>query len=439
MRFHRKVRLPLLVLLTAALFTVGCGSAQLEMGLVQPAELTATAQALAGTQARPGKLAFVHGGDIWARQLPDGTPGRLTQDGQNAAPRWSASGDWLAFTKKSENAIYIMRAGGSALHAVAGAINGSYAWSPASDELAFQSAGGLSVETADGSGHHDLVSAPGDPNTDVGLGVFSWSADGKRIAYQKMDGLWLVNADGSGATQVLKNADPSAVQYELAGWAPDGQALLYWQGPAMSASLLADGAPIMRVPVEGGQPVEITKAMLLHPDFLAGSPDGQRLAFVDGNRRETWRNKAIAVSGPTGDLKRLSDDDRADLFPAWSPDGRQIAYTSSPAVTAAGDDAAQQALNQRRIWVMEADGSGKHALTNDPNFRDERPRWSADGSSILFARIQGERAQVWLMRADGSGQQQVADDLTPNAGWFGNYGYVDWSQLYDWWPGAPAG
>lgn len=439
MRFHRKARLSVLILLAATLLTVGCGSAQREMGLVQPAELTATAQALANAQVRPGKLAFVHGGDIWVRSLPDGTPERLTQDGQNASPRWSVSGDWLAFTKRSESAMYVMRADGSAVHSVAGAPNGSYAWSPASDTLAFRSAGGLSVEAADGSGRRDVVPATEDPNTGAGVNAFAWSPDGKRIAYQKIGGLWLVNADGSGTTQVLENPDPSDVQYELAGWAPGDQALLYWPGQAMSASLLADGAPLMRVPVAGGQPEEITNAMLLHTDFLAGSPDRQRLALVDGNRRETWWNKVIAVSDPTGDLNRLSDDDRSDLFPAWSPDGQQIAYTSGPAIDASGDDAVQQAINQRRIWVMAADGTGKQALTNDPSFRDERPQWSADGSSILFARIQGERAQVWLMRSDGSGQQQVADDLTPNAGWFGTYGYVDWSQLYDWWPGAPAG
>jgi Tol biopolymer transport system component len=439
MRFDKKAWLALLVLLAVTLITAGCGSTQLEMGLKQPAELTATAQALAGTQPRPGKLAFVHGGDIWARQLPDGTPERLTQDGQNMAPRWSASGDWLAFTKRSENAMYVMRADGSALRSVTGATDGNYAWSPTGDELAFQSAGGLSVEAADGANRRNLVPVPDNPETGAGVHAFAWSADGKRIAYQKMDGLWIVNADGSGATQVLKSSDPSAVQYELAGWAPGDQALLYWQGQVMSASLLADGAPLMRVPLESGQPVEIAKAMLLHTDFLTDSPDGQSLAFVDGERRETWRNKAIAVSGPDGSAKRLSDADRTDLFPAWSPDSRQIVYASGPATDATGEEATQQALNQRRIWVMAADGTGKRALTNDPSFRDEHPGWSTDGSSILFARIQGERAQVWLMRADGSGQRQVADDLTPNAGWFGNYGYIDWSQLYDWWPGAPAG
>lgn len=371
--------------------------------------------------------------------MPDGAEQRLTQDGQNEAPRWSASDDWLAFLKRSESAIYVTRADGSAQRSVAGAADGSYAWSPTGDQLAFQSTGGLSVEAADGSGHHDLVPAPQDPNSGDGVGAFAWSADGKRIAFLQAGDLRTINPDGSGMTTVLKNSDPSAGQYELAGWAPDGQALLYWQGQAMSASLQADGAPLMRVPLAGEQPVEITKAMLLYPDFLADSPDGQRLALVDGDRRETWRNKAIAVIGPTGNVQRLSGDDRADIFPAWSPDSRQIAYTSGPAINADGDDVAQQALNQRHIWVMAADGSGKHALTNDPNTRDEHPRWSADGSSILFARIQGEQAQIWLMHADGSGQQQVADDLTPNAGWFGNYGYIDWSQLYDWWPGAPAG
>lgn len=177
--------------------------------------------------------------------------------------------------------------------------------------------------------------------------------------------------------------------------------------------------------------------MLAHLDFLAWAQDGQKLALVDGTYRSTWYLKAIAVANLSGPLEVLSDASRADLFPAFSPDGQWIAFTSAPAIQTDGGNDAKQGSAARRIWVMEDDGSSKRQLTNDPAFRDERPLWSADSSSILFPRFRGEQAQLWLIRGDGSEQRQVVDEMTPSPAPFGYYGYVDWGQLYDWWRGVP--
>jgi dipeptidyl aminopeptidase/acylaminoacyl peptidase len=102
-------------------------------------------------------------------------------------------------------------------------------------------------------------------------------------------------------------------------------------------------------------------------------------------------------------------------------------------------------MAQRHIWVMAPDGSNKRELTNDPAYRDERPRWSKDDAFILFGRLKDDRMQVWMMRADGSEQRLVAEDLSaaeaPTASpplWFGYYGNLAWGQLYDWWNGKPA-
>ena len=97
---------------------------------------------------------------------------------------------------------------------------------------------------------------------------------------------------------------------------------------------------------------------------------------------------------------------------------------------------------QRRIVVAGTEGDPQpRQLTDDPAYRDEYPRWSADGSHILFARLDAEdRASLWLMPAEGGAPQQVADDLSPNPGpasfWFGFYGHVGLDRLFAWWPGA---
>ena len=59
---------------------------------------------------------------------------------------------------------------------------------------------------------------------------------------------------------------------------------------------------------------------------------------------------------------------------------------------------------------MNADGSGQRRLTRNPA-RDMDPAWSPDGRRIAFDR--GGTQQIWLMNPDGSGQRS----LTPAAGW----------------------
>src|SRR5688500_530147 len=77
-----------------------------------------------------------------------------------------------------------------------------------------------------------------------------------------------------------------------------------------------------------------------------------------------------------------------DYTPAWSPDGRKLAFTSFRDGNA-------------EIYVMNADGSGQKRLTSDQAF-DANPTWSPDGTRIAF---QSDRAigrtEIYVMHADG--------------------------------------
>jgi len=96
------------------------------------------------------------------------------------------------------------------------------------------------------------------------------------------------------------------------------------------------------------------------------------------------------------------------MFPAWSPDGRRIAYSGPADPTFA-------------IWIMGADGSDPHQLTFPGSSSDLRPAWSPDGRRIVFDRLYGAVDVLWIMNADGSDLRRLhrgsEPSWSPNGRW----------------------
>ena len=127
----------------------------------------------------------------------------------------------------------------------------------------------------------------------------------------------------------------------------------------------------------------------------AYSPDGRRIAYVDANYQIAVMNRD--GSGPTP----ITSGGTAKRQPAWSPDGR-IAFVAN-----SFDVDGQTDLE---IWVVDADGSGLVQLTNNDD-PDMAPAWSPDGGRIAFVgtREGDVDRNVYLMNADGAGEV----NLTP--------------------------
>ncbi|AHG88692.1 WD40-like beta Propeller containing protein [Gemmatirosa kalamazoonensis] len=94
-----------------------------------------------------------------------------------------------------------------------------------------------------------------------------------------------------------------------------------------------------------------------------------------------------------------SDDSRFDDEPAWSPDGRTIAFVRTGGASM-GD-----------LWLVDADGGDARALMREeePPFDQRSPTWSPDGALVAYVshhEIIGNRAgdwQLYTVRADGTG------------------------------------
>ena len=93
---------------------------------------------------------------------------------------------------------------------------------------------------------------------------------------------------------------------------------------------------------------------------------------------------------------------RDDFSPAWSPNGKLIAYRQNPP---RGDES--------DIMVVPAQGGSPRNLTRSPGVADWSPAWSPNGKLIAFFSNRAGN-DIWTMRPDGSGRanSREADPLT---------------------------
>ena len=124
------------------------------------------------------------------------------------------------------------------------------------------------------------------------------------------------------------------------------------------------------------------------------SPDGKQIVFSSGTGQNPWSRNALAqlwvVPSSGGEVRQLTKGGDA-VQPSWSPGGRRIAFWGL-----------RHDSGQRDLWTIPADGAEDATpveVTNDPAV-DWDPAWSPDGRTLFFASVRGGSMNLWRIDID---------------------------------------
>ncbi len=138
----------------------------------------------------------------------------------------------------------------------------------------------------------------------------------------------------------------------------------------------------------------------------AWSPDGRQLVFTgyDGGLSDLF-----VVNADGSDLHRLTNDKNADLQPAWSPDGKTIAFATDRGPET---DFSQLRFGNMRIALYHLDNGAIEILPHTEHGKNINPVWAPDGRSIAFVSDRSGISDVYLYDFGDHNLYQLTDVFT---------------------------
>lgn len=368
----------------------------------------------ASTESHPSwfpsgdRLVMVRDGNIVAADA-DGTGITTLVDDATfalASPNVSRDGSRIVFTRlhtSSTNNIFVANADGTNVTQVGSTTLGTDpAFSPDATQVVFVGDRDTGIWTVniDGTELQQRTTSYADRNpvwqyraTPLPDAPPSDAPYNGKVSFLRGGKIFTANPDGTGITDLQRSAAP------MLSWTRDGSTL--------GASI---GGTYTLMQPDGSAAIGYYGTSAV-PPFAVLSPDGAQLAF--------------SRSTDAGDDTFISDRDLgnevqlalpgAQLFPAWSADGAKIAFQAN---TGSG----------MHVWVMDSDGSDAHQVPNQPAGNSGLPRFSPDGTRIVFANDPtGDDAvtRLYVIRVDGSGLTAIgptnryvsAPSFSPDGEW----------------------
>lgn len=250
-----------------------------------------------------------------------------------------------------------------------------------------------------------------------------WSPDSNSIAFfstrDDQDALWVVKLDKP-EPRLLAPITTTNFFITYAGdslsWSPDSRRLAYISAKAetpdtndprvvdriqyKSRTSFSDNrrTHVWVVEVERPNPQQLTSGAF-YDHAVAFSPRGDEVLFLSNHEPDPDANNnsdifAVDLGGQT---RQLTQSRGCEYDPAWSPDGKSIAYIATTRETTTIDSVAEDA----HLFVIPAAGGGGKELATEQDRRVREPQWSPDGRSILYLASDHGYTTIFKTASDG--------------------------------------
>ena len=343
-------------------------------------------------------VAFVRGafnpGDsgVYVKVIDGDNLRQLTRSTHDCCPIWSPDGRSVGFSREmnGETGIYVVSSSGGAerrliLNRSRGPNCGYIDWSPDGKSIAFDSESGIALLSVAGSSVRRVTDAP-PQSEDWGP---KFSPDGQRIVFVRSPQIGLPDEIMvTSATHATAAVPVTSEAAEIMGppeWSADGRSIVFATGPYTQPTLWKISADERDSPVPLGE----------SGWDPAVSRNGHRFAYEHIIRNLSVWNIDLSVPGKKQVLIPLASSTDQGPGPQFSPDGRKLAYMSDQSGTL-------------EIWVSDRDGGNPRQLTTVGGAGT--PRWSPDGSSIVF----DAHNAIFVVETDGTGLRSLVKDQFEN-------------------------
>jgi TolB protein len=245
--------------------------------------------------------------------------------------------------------------------------------------------------------------------TDSGATSGTVPDDGSQVLDPAGSDIYRVDPATEEIEQLLSSGEGGLDEPELS---PEGSRLVY-QGQAPNGStqifVLEDGRKRQLTELRGGalEPTwspDGSQIAFAGRDRAGGGSHGSAYSFLDGDVGNT---DILVMDADGGHVRRLAATPRPDRRPDWSPDGSRIVFDTGA-----------------YIWVVSVDDD-EHARRLNPAIRINHgpaadPAWSPDGRWIAFTRFSTGSINgrigfgvLWLMRPDGTSEHPLFPSKEP--------------------------